>query len=248
MIFDRIIGYASVESTMDIAREKALRGDAAGTVIMADFQTKGRGRQGRGWFAPTGANVCLTAVGGPIAAAATWRIALLAGVAAAEAVHTVTGIAARVRFPNDVYVDGAKLGGILVETVPHPTPGFVTPLIGIGVNINVPEDVFPEELRGRATSTLCLTGREYGVGAVSGFILRRLGELWDAAGPAAFEATVLTRWRALADPRSRRTFCLEGVDTLCRVIDVAGEGTVTLEAGDGARRQVHAAQVILGDD
>ena len=147
MTFKQFYSYKTVPSTMDVAREKAIGGNEAGSVVMAEFQTQGRGRQGRGWFAPPGANVCMTAIGWPVATHEAWQIALLAGVAAAEGVRAVTSLPAGVRFPNDIYLAGRKLGGILVETVPHPKQGFVTPLVGIGINVNVPEDSFPEAVR-----------------------------------------------------------------------------------------------------
>jgi BirA family biotin operon repressor/biotin-[acetyl-CoA-carboxylase] ligase len=233
---------------MDLAREKALAGEAPGAVVVAEFQTAGRGRQGRVWFAPPGANICLTAIAPPVATADGWQIALVAGVAAVEAILSATGIAAAVRFPNDIYVDALKLGGILIETAPGPTSDTVIPLIGIGININVPGDAFPPELRERATSTLRVTGREFAIGPLVGAVLRTLGELWDDFERGPFEKTVLTRWRALAEGKSRRTFFMDGQPCLCRVVDLSADGRVLLEDEGGIRYSVWAAQVILGDD
>ena len=171
---------------------------------------------------------------------------VVAGVAAAEGVGIATGLRAGVRFPNDVYLVGRKLGGILVETARVDESRFIIPLIGIGINVNVPE--FPPELRERAISTLLASGREFPVGAVTGHILRRLGDLWDDLSDDAFAEILLPRWQTLADPENCRTFRVDGRDLYCRVVDVAGDGAVTLEDGNGERHRTHAAQVILGGD
>lgn len=241
-----IHGYKTVVSTQDIARELALAGEPAGSVVMADFQTGGRGRQGRGWFAPPGSNVCMTVIGEPVPASEAWRIALVAGVAAAEGIReAVPTVCPSLRFPNDIHLEGLKVGGILVETVPYSErPGAVIPLIGIGVNVNVPDVVFPEELRARATSLLRVTGESQAVGVLSGWIVRRLCALWDKS----FADTLLPLWRDLRDTAATRLFRLDGNVVICRVIDVTGDGTVTLETPDGSRREIPAALVILGED
>jgi len=253
VIFGRIIdGRDTVVSTQDIAREKALTGAPAGTVISAEFQTGGRGRQGKAWFAPHGANVCMTVIGPPVVQAEAWQVALLAGVSVVEGIALCLPDLEpppRLRFPNDVTIGGRKVSGVLVEVVPHPKPGYVTPLIGIGVNVNIPTETFPEELRDRATSLQRETGEAMrNKGILQGLILRRLGLNWVAFTRGPLGEAILPRWRELADPDARRLFVLDGTPTLCRILDLALGGTVTLEAEDGRTHSLHAAQVIFGDD
>lgn len=250
MIFGQIIdGRDTVTSTQDIAREKARAGAPAGTVVTAQFQTGGRGRQGRSWFAPHGANVMLTAIGPPVPLEEAWQIAIVAGVAVAEALEKMPMdiVPPRLRFPNDITIGGRKVSGVLVETVPHPRPGYITPLIGIGVNVNIPADAFPEELRERATSLEAETGTPHDKAILIGLLFRRLDMNWIAFRSGPLEETILPRWRSLIDPAARRLFVLDGHPTLCRVVDLAGDGTVTLETEDGRDHTIAAAQVILGD-
>lgn len=246
--FGRIMyAHGIVGSTQDIAREKALAGEPAGAVVTAEYQTGGRGRQGRGWFAPRGANVCMTVIGPPVALAQAWQVALVAGVAVAEGVREAAADApARLRFPNDVLLYGSKLAGVLVETVPHPKAGYVTPLVGIGVNVNVRAEEFPEALRDKATSLLRETGQWVSVGSVTSLIVRRLSAHWEVFQNGPLDEAILARWRELADPDARRVFVLDGASVLCRVVDIAADGAVSLEAGDGREFTVPAAQVILG--
>ena len=250
MFGQNIYRYETVTSTQDIARERALSGELAGTVVSAAFQTGGRGRRGRGWFAPSGANVCMTIIGPPVALADAWQVALVVGIAVAEGINAATDTAVEpaLRFPNDILCGGAKLGGILVETAPHPTPGHINPLIGIGVNINIPEDVFPAALRTKSTSLLRVTGNRYSVDLVQYHILERLGAQWDAFQKRGFSDAILPRWHTLADLNVRRTFVLNAQTVSCRVLRITADGTLTLETPTGETHQLHASQVIFGDD
>ncbi len=137
-------------STNDRARELALAGAPHGTLVTADEQTAGRGRQGRRWSAPAGSSVLMSVVlrftdaGGAPA---------LLPLTAAVAVCDVAGPEARVKWPNDIVLvrpDGslAKLAGILTEG--RPQEGWA--VLGIGLNVAVELRDLPEELRGAAAS------------------------------------------------------------------------------------------------
>ena len=234
---------------MDIARTKAEAGAEPGLVIFASFQTAGRGRQGRGWFAPPDANVCFTAIGGRVAQSEAWQISLVAGVAIVGGLREITPVKPCLRFPNDIYLDGKKLGGVLIETVPHRKPGYVTPLIGIGINGNIPAADFPPDLRDRATSLLAATGSEHSWGMVSGYVLKHLTATWDRwqVGPSGENIT--TEYNALLDRSAARLFTIDDAPVVCTTDHIAPDGTVTLRRTDtGETVTRHAAQVILGED
>jgi len=131
-------------STNERARALAAGGAPHGTLVTAGCQTAGRGRQGRTWTAPPGRALLLSLVlrdPDPL-------LPLRAGLAVAD----LAGAAARVKWPNDVLVDGRKVAGILVEG--RPQEGWA--VLGIGVNAAVSLDDLPEELRSTA-GTLGLT-------------------------------------------------------------------------------------------
>ncbi len=236
--------YDVVASTQDTARELAVGGAPAGTVVAANFQTQGRGRQGRKWYAPPGANVCLTAIAPTIPVASAWQVALVAGLAVCETVIRVADVRARVRFPNDVIVAGAKLAGVLVETLPA-DKALVIPLIGIGINVNAAD--FPPEVRAIATTLERVTGIHRDVVSIERALLRHLGLCWDEWIYGGLTAT-LARWKPLTDPDARRTLVIDGQPTLCRLHDLSPDGTLTLETPDGALQHLPAASVILGDE
>jgi BirA family biotin operon repressor/biotin-[acetyl-CoA-carboxylase] ligase len=126
------------DSTNTRARELAAAGAPHGTLVTASEQSAGRGRQGRTWTAPAGrALLCSVVIRDPPP-----LTSLLAGVATADAV----GPEARLKWPNDVYVERRKVAGILVEGRPQEGWG----IIGVGVNVAVAADSFPAELAGRA--------------------------------------------------------------------------------------------------
>lgn len=230
---------------MDVAREHYLRTGEQGTVVQAESQTAGRGRQGHAWFTPpSGTQLCLTVVGYPVVLAQAWRLAPLAGLAVAKGIlSTHPEVRPRLRFPNDVLLGGKKLAGVLVETIPVPgDPTHCVPLIGIGVNVNVDPVVFPEALRPHATSLCWEVGRVVDA-RVDVAILEALGQILSEPIEEA-----LAYWHAALDPDVRRTFILDGKPQSCRVILLRPNGTLALETPEGALATLQAAQVVFGED
>ena len=245
MIFgEPLLRHDVVGSTQDIAHDLALGGAVAGTVVTANFQTHGRGRRGHTWYAPPGANVCLTAVAPPVPGPDAWQVALVAGLAVAEGVAETAGVRTHVRFPNDVLVGGAKVAGVLVETVPE-RDGRVVPLIGLGVNVNIAE--FPPEVRAIATSLERVSGVRRDVVSVEQAVLRRLGLCWDEWIYGGLAAT-LERWKPLHDPAARRTFVLDDTPVSCRVLDLATDGTLSVETPQNVLHRLPAAAIVLGEE
>ena len=110
----RVLWYAEVGSTNDVAATLADRGEPEGTVVVADAQSAGRGRHGRAWASPPGAGLYLSAVTRP-AAHAVGLLTIAAGVAIADGILAATGLQPQLKWPNDIYMDRRKLAGILAE-------------------------------------------------------------------------------------------------------------------------------------
>jgi BirA family biotin operon repressor/biotin-[acetyl-CoA-carboxylase] ligase len=146
--------YAYVESTPSTQLLLG-PGAAEGAVAVADEQTAGRGRLGRRWLAPAGTSLLCSIQLRP--QASPERLPELTGIAAracAEAIAAVTGLEPALKFPNDLLVDGRKVAGILAEA----REGRV--VLGVGINVNVPESDLPTEVDRPATSLLVETGGE----------------------------------------------------------------------------------------
>lgn len=156
MIGSPRVHHRTTDSTNERAKELALGGAPHGTLVTADEQTAGRGRQGRQWVAPPGKALLMSVVLRHLGGAQA-HLPLAAAVATCEASELSTPpVHCTIKWPNDVWIDGRKLAGILVEG--RPQEGWA--VLGIGLNVATPEDEFPEELRGIATSLAVAAGRE----------------------------------------------------------------------------------------
>ncbi|HJT88170.1 MAG TPA: biotin--[acetyl-CoA-carboxylase] ligase [Bryobacteraceae bacterium] len=141
---ERGIGYyASTGSTMESAA-----GKPRGTVVLAEEQTAGQGRHGHSWHSEAGSGIYCSMVLDPAP-----LLTLAMGLATAEAITSVTGVACDLRWPNDVMAGGKKLAGILVQLVDGDAIG------GIGINVN--HTAFPAELAREATSLRLEAGRPF---------------------------------------------------------------------------------------
>jgi len=138
LIGKAIISYKKVDSTNDSAYALAEKGIAEGTVVVAEEQTKGKGRHGRKWESPPKSGVYMSCVIRPeMAPNEIAKITLLAAVAVAKAIRRFTGLEAMIKWPNDILINGRKICGILTEMKAE--QDFIDFIIlGIGVNINTP--------------------------------------------------------------------------------------------------------------
>jgi len=133
----RVAVFDEVGSTLDVAHELAAKGAAAGTLVVADAQTSGRGRMGRSWRSEAGAGIWLTLIERPRDVAALDVLSLRVGLALAPVLDAFTATPVELKWPNDLYVGGRKLGGILVEARWRESAPEWT-AIGVGVNLRAP--------------------------------------------------------------------------------------------------------------
>ena len=136
----RVVLSATTPSTLDDAHAQAAAGAPAGTLVLADEQTAGRGRDGRRWSSRAGGGIWLTLIERPVDATALDVLSLRLGLHAARALDAYTASAIRLKWPNDLYVAQRKLAGILVEARWRGSaPEWVA--IGFGLNVVPPPDV-----------------------------------------------------------------------------------------------------------
>jgi BirA family transcriptional regulator, biotin operon repressor / biotin---[acetyl-CoA-carboxylase] ligase len=130
----------STTSTLDVAHRLAARGAPAGTLVIANEQTAGRGRGGKSWQASPGAGLWLTLIERPSDTSGLGVLSLRVGLAAAEALDRFAPEPIRLKWPNDLYIDQGKLGGILVEARWR-EQAVEWVAIGLGVNVQAPKNV-----------------------------------------------------------------------------------------------------------
>lgn len=202
--------YQVIGSTNDVASALALGGAVEGTVVVADAQTTGRGRNRRTWYSPPGAGLYVSVVlrpGGDAPGGPGWArlITLAAGVAIADGIEAATGLPVQIKWPNDIVVSDRdaptvaarqwrKLAGILAEG--H-TEGGALQHVVLGYGINVGLASYPGEIAGRASSLEAETGRSIDRGLV---LARTLAALRREYGglPRTPRADLLDRWRRYA--------------------------------------------------
>ncbi len=229
----RIEHHASIGSTNDRAREVLREPGGDGVAVVADLQTAGRGRRGRSWLSPSGANLMVSV---PLRTRLDPRAGALLGIATALAVRDACATVApeaglAIRWPNDVVAaDGAKLAGLLLETALE-DGWLVEAVIGIGINTNWRRAEMPAEIAARATSLTDLVGTSVDRVAL-------LGTLLDALDReiAALEVgdTPLPRLRAVSWLDGRRIeLDLGGAMVEGRVAGIGDDGSLLLDGADG---------------
>lgn len=244
----RVVGryirwHDSVPSTNDLALRLTQVPVPEGTVVVAEEQTAGRGRRGRSWASPRG-GVWLSVILSPtLALERVPIVGFAAAIAAAVAIRKTTGLLARLKWPNDVLVDGRKVVGVLTEAAP--APGWV--VVGIGINANVSRDALPEVPGDRAASLQTLLGRPIDREALTRTLLLELDRWYDTLTSAGVES-VLRRWREMADTLGRAVRVETATATICGVAhDVDEAGALLVRLTDGTLHRVVAGEVRLRD-
>jgi len=205
----KVIYYESITSTMEPAFRLGVEGEAEGTVVCAESQTKGKGRLGRSWVSPKGKGIYMSVVlRPPLAPAQASQVTLLSAVAVCEAVNLSCSVNAKIKWPNDILVNDRKLAGILTElNAEMDCVRFL--VVGIGINVNTPLGLLPEH----STSLKHELKKHINRIEVLREILRRL-EFWcdTLRSPEGFQL-VIQRWKELSMTIGRRV----------RVLDASGE-------------------------
>ena len=230
--------YDTVESTNDLAREEAR--DPKTALYIARAQTAGRGRLGRSFYSPAHTGLYMTlayTTEEPLTRAV--RVTALAAVAAVAALEALTDKHPSIKWVNDIYLEGCKIGGILTEAIPR-SDGSHRILVGLGINLTTAE--FPEGLRAPAASLFSPgeipPGEEHTFGdRLAGEITRRLLEAIDSPSPYLSEF-YRDRLLYVGEPvlctRGNETFegVVLGVDPDFSLLVSTKAGTLTLSSGE----------------
>jgi BirA family transcriptional regulator, biotin operon repressor / biotin---[acetyl-CoA-carboxylase] ligase len=238
----KIHHFDEVESTNDEAHRLAEAGALHGEVVVADFQTRGRGRRGRSWVAPRGKALTFSVVLRPaIAPARAPEITIAAAVAAAEAAREMGAGNARIKWPNDVECKGHKIAGLLTELRAEPDR-VRHAVLGVGVNVSLQMHDFPEELRPVATSLLLESGERQPRPLVCARLLEHVEE-WLSLHETEGFGPVADRWRELSSTLGRRVR-ITGADPIeGDAVDLAEDGALLVRAPGGALVRVLAGDV-----
>lgn len=236
----RFLACRETESTNSVALALAALDAPEGSIVVADYQTAGRGRQRRAWVAPPGTSLLVSILLRPnCPPERVPQLSLVSGVAVREAL-ALFGVETHLKWPNDLLLHGKKVGGILLEasSIPGRDPIVV---VGLGLNVHQERQDFPPDLRNRATSLAIESAHPIDRTDLLKLVLASL-DRWYATYLRDGFAPVREAWLEGARGLGQRVR-LDGQAVAGRVVDLASDGSLILEV-DGRRRvQVRAGEI-----
>lgn len=227
------------DSTQRVAFDLARLGAPHGTVVRADYQTAGRGRQGRPWEAPSGSSLMFSMLLRPDHPIHELTpISILTADVLADVLASHANANAQIKWPNDVLLSGRKTSGILLQTRIAPEPVAV---LGIGVNLNTPANLLPDG----ATSLAEESGRTHDAAVILEEILAGLDHLWRNYSPS-IPTQKIAELDARLWMRNQTVELLDGDRVIAGVIQgVAQNGGLRLNEG-GDERVIVAGEITRG--
>ena len=236
----KIIYYETVDSTMDVAFRLGSEGAAEGTVVIAEGQTKGRGRRGRTWLSPKGKGIYFSIILRPeLMPNEIARLTLLSAVAVAQAIKKLAAVNVAIKWPNDLLIDDKKVAGILTElSAEADLVKFV--VVGIGVNVNSLSGHLPDG----ATSL-----RKEAKGPISRLeltkeILREMEGRYLELQTKGF-LPIAKAWKDLSMTLNKRVKVVDPSETVeGTAIDIDGDGGLLLRKDSGVIIKKMAGDVV----
>lgn len=243
LIGSEILFYKEIDSTNLFARQQAMEGAAEGLVVMADAQSRGKGRRGKNWVSPRGVNVYFSVILRPaVAPEKIPLLTLMAGVASARALRNITDLEIKIKWPNDLLIREKKVAGILTEA--ELSQGFV--ILGIGVNVNWPRAEMPEELRQVATSLYAERGINFSRAIVAQKLLEDLEEEYMLFLQEGFSPRLRREWEEYSLIKQRWvTIKLGEKEYHGRALGLDEDGALLVQDGEGRVGRFIAGEVSL---
>jgi len=234
-----IISYQELPSTMDTASELAEEGAAEGTLVIANAQTKGRGRLGRSWESPEGKGIYLSIILRPnIPLNEIGLITLMSGVAIVRAIRKISGLEAAIKWPNDIIIKDKKVAGILTELKAEVDKvKFV--VIGVGLNVNSDAKSLPD----KAGSLKELTNKKFSRVEVLSAIIKELDKLYQQFINKEYDA-IITESKNYSTTLGCRVKVKTYQDKIeGQAIDIDSTGALILRLDSGINQVIHAGDV-----
>ena len=235
----------SVDSTNRLAKKLAYHDAEEGTIVVAEEQTGGKGRLDRIFYSPRGKGIWFSIILRPnFSPHDAPKFTLMAAVAVAEAMARFN-LKPEIKWPNDLMHDGRKLVGILTEMTGE--IGKITYMvIGVGINVNISRDEFPEELRGVATSLSEINSEPLSRVYLFRAVLEEFDKLYREINAAGFDK-IFDRWKKYNVTLGKTVRVIsagDGSSFTGKAIDLNADGALVVETADGLRT-VYAGDVSI---
>ena len=233
----------STTSTNDILKAFAQQGAPEGTVVVAEHQTRGRGRHGRTFASPAGVGIYVSLLVRPqVDAIRLPSLTLAIAAATAEALVEYCALPVCLKWPNDVEIHGKKVAGILSEAV---LGAGVSPvaIIGIGINVNTTLDHLPAELHQHVTSLALASGHPWPRLPLLALLLAYLERLYEVFQQGDI-ASILQRWLHYGPIIGRQVrFTYESSAGLGTIVGLAADGALVVQHPDGMQQRLVAGEI-----
>ena len=241
----QISSVRETESTNLLAFRLAENSAPEGTVVIAEAQTGGKGRLGRHWESPPGVNLyCSVILRPPMSPVRAPQLTFLSAVAVARAIEKVAQMQPTIKWPNDVLLNGRKVAGLLNEMSAE-TDTIHCVVLGIGVNINMGREQFPNDLRQPATSLFLEKGVSVNRVDFTKAFLTSLDTLYDDYLAHGFPG-IREEWFARSTVQGRRVRVSFGNGEMEGVVSgVDNDGALLITRGDGTQERVLAGDVTV---
>ncbi|HSB78397.1 MAG TPA: biotin--[acetyl-CoA-carboxylase] ligase [Candidatus Methylomirabilis sp.] len=246
----RVIGRVlevlpEIGSTNDRAMAAGDGGTAEGFCVLADRQTAGRGRLGRTWTSPPGVGLYTSILLRPkVPLSSLPLLTLVVGLAVTDAIQGVASLTPRLKWPNDIWLDGRKVAGILTELATN-VSSVRYAVAGIGINVNHSADDFPPELRSSAASLSQLCGRQIARGMLAAAIYNALDN-WYALFCQDRREMILEAGRLRSATLGHPVQVLVGSEEWRgQAVDLDPDGALLVRDESGATRKVLAGDVSI---
>ena len=226
----RIYYFPQIGSTMDAARELAKKGAGEGIIVIAEVQTRGRGRLSREWLSPEGGIYFTIILRPKISPAYAPRVNLMAATAVAATIRKLFGLRAELKWPNDVLIAGKKVCGILAEMdAEMDVVNCVNVGIGINANTSIPQ------FERTATSLKDMLGREISRKELLSALVVEI----ERRQPLLMKANLLREWKRLSATLNKEVRVMSlGEEVIGQAIDIDPTGALILKSKDGSLRTV----------
>ena len=244
--------YNEVDSTNATAMDLAQQDAPEGTVVLAEQQLRGRGREDRSWHSPAGVGIYCSIILRPeLSPAKTMLLTLMTAVAIARAVALETNLSPRIKWPNDILINDKKVVGILLESKVGATE-VEHAIIGFGINVNHTQADLPQELLLAASSLFIELGEPVDRSKLLTKILAEVEYLYEGLQQGDL-AMIIEEWRHFSATLGRRVRILQqGELTEGIAVDVTEEGALLVRVEQDSLITVHAGDIehlrIVTDD
>ena len=238
-----IVYSKEIDSTNREARDLADEGAPEGTLVLSEAQIKGKGRKGRTWFSPPKGGIYISLILRPtISPVEAPKFTLLAAVAIAEALLSMTPLNIHIKWPNDILVDGKKIAGILTEmSTEMDAVNYI--VVGLGLNVNTPR--FPDEIQGIATSILIETGKVFPRVRLIQEYLERYETYYEMYKKTGFDP-IINRWKDLSNIVGKKVEVrVIGNQFIGEALDIDGDGALILKDDQGVIHRIISGDITL---